>query len=123
MKKILSFLVIAFITITLIWNVAAMGSPFDSATLKIDWKIIWEWKQIRELKQVDSIYYFSVSEKDGSFWFYKVENLKLIKMSEDNYYKIETHYNIIVNVRIYIIILYYNIYYNSWHRDIKTNRH
>ncbi len=92
-KKIISLMIIAFIALLSIWSVNGMGSMFDSATLKIDWKKIWEWQQIRSLMEIKNIYYFSVSEKDRSFWFYKIENWKLEKMSEENFYKIEYDYD------------------------------
>ncbi len=37
-KKIISLMIIAFIALLSIWSVNGMGSMFDSATLKIDWK-------------------------------------------------------------------------------------
>ena len=88
MKKIISLIIVSLITLLSIWNVNAMGSIYESEILKIDWKEIWKYQQIKWISKFNWIYYIDYSGLDWEYWNLKIENWKVSKISEDKYYKI-----------------------------------
>jgi len=90
MKKIISFLVIAILSMTTIANVNAFWTYADKTHLNINWKHIITWKQVYIDWELDNIVYFHIrnvlSDWKNEYKYYNYTNweLKEVEEFEDN---------------------------------------
>lgn len=86
MKKLISFLVIAFITITTISSTNAFWTYADRTSLIINWENIITWKQVYIDWEIDNTIYFHVrnvlSDWKDEYKYYNFKNWELIETEE-----------------------------------------
>jgi len=86
MNKLISFLVIVFITIISISNVNAFGTYADKTHLSINWNHIITWKQVYIDWQLNNTLYFHIrnvlSAWKNEYKYYNYTNWKLSEVEE-----------------------------------------
>lgn len=86
MKKLISFLVVAFITITSISSTSAFGTYADKTHLNINWEHIITWKQIYIDWELNNTLYFHVrnvlSAWKDEYKYYNYTNWELLEVEE-----------------------------------------
>lgn len=86
MKKLISILIIAFISLISILNVNAFWTYYDSATITINWKDVWTWKQVYMKSTYNDLVYFWIrNELDdwiSEYKYYSYVNWEKIEVEE-----------------------------------------
>lgn len=86
MKKLISFLVVAFIIITSISNTSAFGTYADKTHLSINWEHIVTWKQVYIDWEFNNTLYFHIrnvlSDWKNEYKYYNYTNWELLEVEE-----------------------------------------